>query len=713
MPDAMTESPTLPALMMAHRPPPALLIAAALLFWGAMTGRLWMGAAAAVLAGAARVICWRWDFDEADVSRAWRVSITALLGAAVLIWLDGARHRALPLLLSWMPLLMMPVQFVQSYGLRGPLPLDAFSLVAGRERERRQRFGRTGETRWLDVGNLMIPCCLVAASVGPRADSVAFLAGVVLLAGWHLASQDAARSRWLVPMMILIGIAGWQGDGVVRDVGEWLGRQTGETTRGFDPNLNPTLIGVTGKLAPNPELLWRIRPEPGSAIPRLLRTGTFNTFSGRQWQNQRHAVSDFKDLDTRVIDGDPYWIVESRHDWEQRASGAVGEPQRIPSPATMPAFRLRGTVAAETPLPLPGDVAAVGGFELDGIERNSFGTVRVFPKDPVIDGLVVWKGDTNPESPPIPGEDLRMPLAERKTARAILKEIGLDARDPLHRQLDVMRRWFLGSFKYSQDLAIRHRPHGAAGGTAITRFLTRDRAGHCEYFATAATLLLRELGVPARYATGFAVAEHDPRRGGFVIRRSHGHAWCRVWNAADGRWLDFDPTPPDWLAGATPKTTFAQRFNDSLKRMREDFFLWRHRPEHRVPVVVAITLLGLAFTGWIARRLWQSRRRMPDEPGRHAPQQPVVRTPLHDLERLATPHLGIRPAGLPYARWLGGLSAVLPGTAVVDDACALHQRIRFDPAGGAPDSLERLGSLAAEIARRLDGIDPGSADPPA
>ena len=66
----------------------------------------------------------------------------------------------------------------------------------------------------------------------------------------------------------------------------------------------------------------------------------------------------------------------------------------------------------ETPLPLPGDAAGVSDFDLDGIQCNSFGTVRVFPKQSVIDGTVYWQGGTFPESPPLPNEDLKIPLAE-------------------------------------------------------------------------------------------------------------------------------------------------------------------------------------------------------------------------------------------------------------------------------------------------------------
>lgn len=41
----------------------------------------------------------------------------------------------------------------------------------------------------------------------------------------------------------------------------------------------------------------------------------------------------------------------------------------------------------------------------------------------------------------------------------------------------------------------------------MNEFLSNDKRGHCEYFATALTLALRELGIPSRYSTGYMVDE--------------------------------------------------------------------------------------------------------------------------------------------------------------------------------------------------------------
>lgn len=64
--------------------------------------------------------------------------------------------------------------------------------------------------------------------------------------------------------------------------------------------------------------------------------------------------------------------------------------------------------------------------------------------------------------------------------------------------------------------------------TPLSTFLLKNRSGHCEYFATATTLLLREVGIPARYAIGFSVSEFSPLENQFIVRGRDSHAWTLV-----------------------------------------------------------------------------------------------------------------------------------------------------------------------------------------
>ncbi len=66
------------------------------------------------------------------------------------------------------------------------------------------------------------------------------------------------------------------------------------------------------------------------------------------------------------------------------------------------------------------------------------------------------------------------------------------------------------------------------------------RSGVCQDFAHLATAVLRSVGLPASYVSGYIETEAPP---GEVksIGADASHAWCSVWTGRPG-WLDLDPT---------------------------------------------------------------------------------------------------------------------------------------------------------------------------
>ena len=69
-------------------------------------------------------------------------------------------------------------------------------------------------------------------------------------------------------------------------------------------------------------------------------------------------------------------------------------------------------------------------------------------------------------------------------------------------------------------------------------FLRDYREGVCTHYATAATLLYRALGIPARYVTGFAT---EVKAGEWVEIQSPGHAWVEVYVDGLG-WIQVEVT---------------------------------------------------------------------------------------------------------------------------------------------------------------------------
>ena len=91
-------------------------------------------------------------------------------------------------------------------------------------------------------------------------------------------------------------------------------------------------------------------------------------------------------------------------------------------------------------------------------------------------------------------------------------------------------------YAYTLNLA------GKPGADPLANFLFVTRAGHCEYFASAMTILLRTLDIPAREVNGFLPGEYNDVAGDYIVRASDAHSWVEVYFPGSG-WVTFDPTP--------------------------------------------------------------------------------------------------------------------------------------------------------------------------
>jgi hypothetical protein len=128
----------------------------------------------------------------------------------------------------------------------------------------------------------------------------------------------------------------------------------------------------------------------------------------------------------------------------------------------------------------------------------------------------------------LPSLDPRIP--------ALARQITASASTPYDKAVAV-ERYLHSNFGYTLDLSdMNHRD-------PLAYFLFVKRAGHCEYFASAMTILLRTLGIPARYVTGFLPGEYNDLAHDFIIRARDAHSWVEVYFPGYG-WLTFDPTPP-------------------------------------------------------------------------------------------------------------------------------------------------------------------------
>ena len=101
---------------------------------------------------------------------------------------------------------------------------------------------------------------------------------------------------------------------------------------------------------------------------------------------------------------------------------------------------------------------------------------------------------------------------------------------------DTTRDLLRDEFAYDTDV----RDHDCVG-ISIVECFARIKVGYCEYYASTMAVLLREMGVPTRYVTGYLPGERDLGQGISTVRNSDSHAWVQVYFPGYG-WIDFDPT---------------------------------------------------------------------------------------------------------------------------------------------------------------------------
>lgn len=187
----------------------------------------------------------------------------------------------------------------------------------------------------------------------------------------------------------------------------------------------------------------------------------------------------------------------------------------------------------------------------------------------------------------------------------------------------------------------------------------QQRRGHCQYFASAAAVILRQLGHPTRCVAGFATTERDVE--GYTFRGLHAHAWIEVMDEA-GRWFRCDPTPPAYHSIRNdapmvddPTNVIAPPSLGDLQAEAEKIARQQARSRRLAAIPILIVILaGIAILVW--HRL-SRRRGPPKDPLRERLDREVA-----SLERLAG-EMGI---------------AVTPSTTLSDLAERLAERSGLD-----------------------------------
>lgn len=147
---------------------------------------------------------------------------------------------------------------------------------------------------------------------------------------------------------------------------------------------------------------------------------------------------------------------------------------------------------------------------------------------------------------------LGVPEELNDTLNNIIGERKLDSALDILEYAEYIRKFFADNYQYS--LAPGRTPKGR---DFVQYFLETNKKGYCTYFATAATMMFRYAGVPARYCEGYSVSPEKINNSWtgvntvgkyqydiytFDVLDSEAHAWTEIYIDGYG-WLTIDVTP--------------------------------------------------------------------------------------------------------------------------------------------------------------------------
>ena len=650
--------------------PPPLLFASALLFWAWQSGHWVPGIVAAAWLEWTSRTSLQWQLSATNINRIVDLTSLALIAVVLYGYSDGPLAQGVFAALLWSPLLLLALLSAQM--LSGRQGLQRRTLFYS------QRHSKDpAAKREIDLSFVYLAACLLAAGQGagnPRG----YYPGLALLTGWLIWWYRPRSDRipvWVLLLSLAMGL-GYLGQMGLRQVQlqmeeaavNWL---TEFFNRDTDPYRATTSLGDVGNLKLSDQIIYRLESQRPLSNPLLLRTASYDRYVDTTWFSRHRA---FKD---EVPDS-------SGDSWQWQES-----PVQTSASVRIAAY-LKGK---QSILPLPIGTWRLEDLPVSKLERNPLGAVRVGEGPGLVRYRAYYEQATTDDAPPAEA-DLLVPAPEQPALAELAVELKLKGLEP-EQATQRIQDHFQQTFRYTLEL-----PGRKAGQTALGHFLRKLRRGHCEYFASATALLLRQAGIPARYAVGYSVQEQSRGSNRYIVRNSHAHAWTLVWH--DGHWWDVDTTPSIWHSFEADHRPFWQPLLDLFSELYFQFNLSRFDPESDALKPWLWGTLALLFLLLAYRlRVGQSFRR--HRSSKSHPDKQVRTTPMGIIEQV------FEQAGFPrnrwetYGFWLNRLSRepeLTQPSRELGEIVRIHYRDRYRSGGLDKSERQRMQQLADDWLQR-------------
>jgi transglutaminase-like putative cysteine protease len=346
----------------------------------------------------------------------------------------------------------------------------------------------------------------------------AVLVGVPLIVGWN---TPAGPSHVLHPTAVGAGLPGSAGQPGAKS-GSRTGLGIGTTGLGIgDTNINHAV-------KPSQQPVLSIT---GIPAPAYWQDAVYTTFNGTAWSGNGGVpviyqvgsaphpffTPDVQGFSTTIWKGS-FDILEGQG--TSRTVVYTGTPLAVDSASSL----------------APGAVYP----GLEQLESPGYSYYNLTMQVPDINWSAVARAPFN--APPAAlSADLQLPASLSPEVGILAERATRGATSPWQAALDV--KAYLDTHEhYTFDF--RANPHV----DAVNEFLLVTHAGYCDQFSTTFIMMMRSLGIPARWVVGYAPGTWQPRYHDYLIRAVDAHSWAQVYIAPYG-WIPIDPTPGFQIPG--------------------------------------------------------------------------------------------------------------------------------------------------------------------
>lgn len=547
---------------------PPLYIGLITVFWGLYAGWEFFSVAAALCFEASYLIRTRFDLKKEDFIRI--SDLSSVLMIVLLVWsvIRNEPHRIFLSFLSTLPAVFMPLLFAQLYS-------TSDCVVIG------TKIGKNVHSHMpLDIRKLYVFSIVIGmTSILRDLDALyitALFATVITPFVWPLRDEISARfnkkraaALVLIPLTALVAALVIGGNYTFnRMMMNWYRNWMAENTNQFKTT---TSIGDIGHLKQSNRIEIRLYPETSPELPVYLRQASYNKMINSTWFSRFRRTTQI--------------FPEDDKEWQLFGEGDGSESIGL-------SVKMKRNGAGV--LPLPQGSKRAKNMDVAGVNRGALGAVAVSEGPDILNFDITFDKNENFDAAPN-YLDYDIPSGEREIIYNVMEKNGLFGRTD-RETLDNIERFFTLGFSYTLQL------QGRSGDSYLDDFLNKTKSGHCEYFATATTLMLRSAGIPARYSIGYMIDEYSDIENAYIARKSDAHAWVTAY--IDGSWITVDTTPgsskeKDFLASLT---TPVSDFFDWANMKYENFRRNKSEEINNALIISATTLILFLMVRVFIRR---------------------------------------------------------------------------------------------------------------